>query len=195
VSAILQVPRAEEFLQFIQRELPEKIARHSESVADMMLEIAETQGFSDEDAVTAGLLHDLCKTWNGERLIDAAEQYEIPVTDAQRHKPNLLHGPVAAARGKKELDVASEPALDAICWHTTGREGLGPVGLALFVADFSEPLRAHPEAAEARQVLAQDGFLAALCFVAERKLAHLKGKPFMDPTTQAFARWLRDNHR
>ncbi len=67
------------------------------------------------------------------------------------------------------------------------------LGLALYFADYSEPLREHAEAGEARAVFAARGLMAAVRFVAEQKLAYLRTKPSIDPTTEAFHAWLHED--
>ena len=52
----------------------------------------------------------------------------------------LLHGPAAAARLADD-GVDDAELLDALRYHTLGHENLGPVGRALFAADFLEPGR------------------------------------------------------
>lgn len=52
----------------------------------------------------------------------------------------LLHGP-AAAEQLRRAGVDDEPLLDAIAFHTLGDAGFGPLGRALYAADFLEPGR------------------------------------------------------
>lgn len=53
----------------------------------------------------------------------------------------LLHGPAAAERLRIE-GVLDGELLAAIAYHTVGDEGFGPLGRALYAADFLEPGRA-----------------------------------------------------
>ena len=154
-----------------------------------MLSAAEAAGISGEQAVTAALLHDLCKAMKPEALAERAKSYGITQF---LDLPNLLHGPVAAEECRRELGVRDEEVIDAIRWHTTGRAEWGRVGQTLFYADFSEPRRPHPQAAEARRILAERGFDAALRYVVEQKFHYLKKKNFTpDPNSQAFEEWVK----
>lgn len=189
---ILDVPDAERYLRVVQRRLPEKTARHSVSTAIWMGTIAEGLGHDRDSFVVAGLLHDIGKKYKGPALLARAQLYGLPLTDLQRSKPKLLHGPVAAEECVRDLGVHDEAVYEAIYWHTTGRPELGTVGLVLYYADFSEPLRERDEAAQARKVLEQEGFWTALCFVADRKLAYVRLKPPVDPMSEAFHSWLSE---
>jgi len=188
--ALLKTARAEEFLELIHARLPKKTLRHSVSVAEFMASFATEAGITEEQAETAGVLHDYSKGSTGEELLEAAESYGIEVSKVQRSAPGLLHGPVAAEACRRTLGVTDPAIYDAIYWHTTGRRGLGRLGLALYVADFAEPLRERPEAEEARAILAADGFYEALRYVADRKLKHIRTKALVDPVSEDFHAWL-----
>ena len=188
----LPAARADEYLALLAQRLPGKTLRHCLSVAKHMITFADAAGIDPEQAVTAGLLHDLCKAMQGPDLIRAAEGYEIAVTPLHRKSPTLLHGPVAAEECRRDLGLEDAEVYDAIYWHTTGKADWSRVGLALYVADFSEPLRTMPEAAEARALLAREGFEAALRFVAATKVAYVRERFTLDPDTEAFAEWVRE---
>jgi len=172
----------------LRERLPEKTYKHTLSVARTMLGAADAAGITTEQAVTAGLLHDLCKAMKPEALAEKAMGYGITqFLDV----PNLLHGPVAAEECHRELGVRDEDVIDAIRWHTTGRAEFSRVGQALFYADFSEPRRPHPQAAEARRILQERGFDAALRYVVEQKFHYVKKKFTPDPNSQAFEEWVK----
>jgi len=190
MAPLLQTDRAEEFVRLLRKRLRGKTVNHSISAARFMASYATKAGITPDQAVTTGLLHDLCKDMAGDALIAAAEGYGIEVSAIQRLKPKLLHGPVAAEECRRSHLVDDEAVYEAIYWHTTGRPGFGKVGLALYLADFAEPLRKIPEAAEARSMLDAEGFHKALLFASKAKLDHLHTKGVHDPTTGRFQAWL-----
>lgn len=189
-----EIARMEEFTALLRDRLPDKTLRHSLSVAEFMASVAERAGVEHERAVTAGLLHDLCKTMKPDALLERARAYGLEISELQQKKPNLLHGPVAAEETRRVLGVADDEVYDAIRWHTTGRPKWGRLGMALYIADFSEPLRDFPEADEARRILLEHGFDAALCYVAEERWKHVQTLPHVDPTTKAFVSWLHSDN-
>ncbi len=191
----LEIPRATEYLQWLEERLSEKTLRHTLSVAGTMRALAGKAGIERVPAITAGLLHDCCKNMTPDALLATAESYGIPIHDLQRRTPKLLHGPVAAEEVKRQLGVDDEDVYEAIYWHTTGRPGLGRVGQALYLADFCEPFRAIPEATECRRILETHGFDAALLYAARNIVAHVREKHDMDPTTEAFLEWLESEER
>lgn len=179
----------------VRQRLPEKTAAHSESVADYMEYLARKIEIPVGAAVQAGLLHDIAKALPDETLLEKAREWEIALTPSRLVKPNLLHGPVGAEWCRRKLDIRDEAVLEAIAWHTTGRPGLGKIGLALYLADFAESLRCHAEAEEARHVFEREGFLAAVRFTAARKLAYVRTRPPVDETTESFHAWLQEPER
>lgn len=83
----------------------------------------------------AGLLHDALRDEDQEVL-----RTMLPPTF--RELPGkILHGPGAAHRLREE-GVGDEELLHAITYHTLGSPAFGPLGMALFAADFLEPGRA-----------------------------------------------------
>jgi len=184
------MPRAKEFIKLLREKVSDETARHCVFTAEFMSSFAEAAGIEHDQAITAGLLHDLAKDRDDNALLAAAQTYGIAVTEAQRCKPGLVHGAVGAEECRRTLGITDEAVLEAITWHTTGRPGLGKVGQALFLADFAEPSRVIPAAAEAREILRQEGFRSALLFVARSKAGHVRGQPCADPLTAAFEAWL-----
>ncbi len=186
----LKIPRAGEFTSLLEASLPEKTFLHTMSTARYMAELSARLSISYEDAVGAGLLHDLKKGIGKDELLHEAEAYGIELTPAQRENPKLLHGPVAAEHCRSTLGIASEAVYEAIYWHTTGRPGLGLMGLALYFADYAEPLRKRPEAEHAREMCESHGFYPALYFVATQKTQYVRNHTTVDPISEAFYAWI-----
>jgi len=193
---IMQAPRAKEFVSLLRERVCEKRASHCIFTAEFLASFAEKAGVPHDKAVTAGLLHDMCKDLDDNEMLAKAEEYGIEVSDLQRKKPGLLHGPLAAEEAKRKLGIDDEEIYEAIYWHATGRPGLCVLGQALYVADFSEPLRVFPEAKLGRDILQKEGFLDALRFVAHAKIGLLQKKAlFVDPISEEFRDWLEANYQ
>jgi len=187
----MQAPRAKEFLQLLRSRVSDKRASHCIFTAEFLSSFAEKAGIPHDKAVTAGLLHDLWKDADGNLLLDKAHEFGIEITELHRKKPSLLHGPVAAEDARRNLGIKDDDIYEAIRWHATGRPGLCVLGQALYLADFSEPLRAFPEAKEGRELLRVEGFLRALKYVARAKIDHIRNKAqIVDPISEAFCEWL-----
>ncbi len=184
------LPPHDEILAAVRERLSEKRMRHVLSVAEWAERIAGMAKVAAGRAVTAALLHDLCRRLDAEAMLEQAAACGIPIEAWHRQKPGLLHGPLAAEEGRRSFGVNDADVYEAIYWHTTGKAGLRRVGQVLYVADFCEPLRGYPEAGETRELLDRAGFEASLRFVARAKLRILSGNAVADPNTAAFCQWL-----
>jgi predicted HD superfamily hydrolase involved in NAD metabolism len=178
------------YLARLRETLPEKRLSHCIFTAEYLSSYAESIGVEHDEAVAAGLLHDLCRDMGKSDLLAAARALRVPVSDEALKKPVLLHGPVAAERCRSEFGI-SDAVYEAIYWHTTGRPGLGTLGQGLCLADFAEPMRKFPEAAEARDILRKSGFAAAILYVAEKEVEFSKKHEVADPNSMAFYLWLK----
>lgn len=187
---IVKASGAKEHVALLRRRLPEEKAQHCIFVAEFVSSFAEKVGVDHDLAVTAGLLHDLCRTLENEEMLRRARAYGVAIREWHEAKPNLLHGPVAAAEVRNELGLDDPDLFDAIFWHTTGRPGFSRLGQALYVADFAEPTRDYPEAARTREILRREGFEAALRYAAETRLMFHRKKAVLDPTSAAFLDWV-----
>lgn len=182
--------RHSKYYDYVRQRLPRSKFRHCISTAEFMAALAVSLRIDIDQAVTAGLLHDLCRAHKAPEMLRKAQDYGLPISAFARKKPNLLHGPLAAEECRRVLGVQDPAIYEAIYWHTTGRPGLDLLGQALYFADFAEPTRTYPEAEEARRRLKQEGFHPALCWVAQTKIGFLLKKHVTDPITEEFRRWL-----
>jgi len=132
--------------------LSDKRYAHTLRVAESAERLAKLHGLSPERARLAGLLHDTAREIGKEELLRVAEEDGLPVGDFERERPILLHGPVAAELAKEDLGMEDGEILDAVRAHTTGEPGMGPLALALFVADKIEPGREQPGVEELRKL-------------------------------------------
>jgi predicted HD superfamily hydrolase involved in NAD metabolism len=188
---IVDTPRYKEFVHVLRRDLAPAKVSHSIFVAEYLASFAGTIGLDHDQAVTAGLLHDLCRTLDNATMLSRAGAYGLPISEEQRAHPNLLHGPLAAEVCRRELGIEDPAIYEAIYWHTTGKPGLCRLGQALCVADFAEPARRYAEAAQARDLLRKEGFDEALYFVAQQKLAFVHKKQLPSPMAEGFFLWVQ----
>jgi predicted HD superfamily hydrolase involved in NAD metabolism len=108
-----------------------------------------------EQAYLAGLLHDWGRGLDGPALLREARARGLEVEPVALGRPvELLHAPVGAAL-LAERGVA--PAVvEAVALHTVGEAGMSPLASLIYVADYCEPGRSHPGAAEVRALAWRD---------------------------------------
>jgi len=137
---------------YARERLSDKRYAHTMRVAETIERLAKLHGLDPERARLAGLLHDTAREVGKEELLRAAEEDGLPVGVFERERPILLHGPVAAKLAREDLGVEDVVILDAVRAHTTGEPGMGPLALALFVADKIEPGREQPGVEDLREL-------------------------------------------
>ncbi len=137
------------------------------------------------DAQIAGLLHDCAKCLTDEKRVSICEKHQIPMTDIERRNPFLLHAKVGEFLAKEKYGITNPDILNAIRFHTTGRENMSLLERIVFVADYIEPGRRQaPNLAEIRQLAFTD-LDTAMLKILEDTLSYLKATGGeLDPMTE-----------
>lgn len=137
------------------------------------------------DAQIAGLLHDCAKCLTDEKRVSICEKHQISMTDIERRNPFLLHAKVGEFLAKEKYGITNPDILNAIRFHTTGRENMSLLERIVFVADYIEPGRRQaPNLAEIRQLAFTD-LDTAMLKILEDTLSYLKATGGeLDPMTE-----------
>ena len=112
---------------------------HVQRVAILTETIARANDFSEDEiraASLAAVLHDAARDLPPERMFELAP----PGNDTERRHPLTLHGRAGRALAHS-WGVSDERVLAAIEGHVFGVEPSDRIGMALYVADVSEPGR------------------------------------------------------
>ena len=156
---------------FARERLSAKRYGHTLRVAETAEKLARLHGLDPGRARLAALLHDAARERSSGEFLDLARTWNLPFGEPERENPKLLHGPVAAEMARRDLGVGDEEVLDAVREHTTGRPGMGPLSLVLFVADKIEPARDYPSVGRLR-LLAREDLRGAAAESLRRSIAH-----------------------
>ena len=143
-------------IQKIKKELPKILDRkryeHSLRVEETAVSLAGHYKADVAKARLAGLLHDLGKKVKG--------------------KPKLLHAALSAEMAKDKFGVLDEEVLNAIRFHTQGRENMTLLEKIIYLSDHIEPGRVYPEVQKVRK-LAYENLDQAIVASANAMLRHL----------------------
>lgn len=165
---------------------------HTLRVAATAEDLARTHGLDPNRARLAALVHDAAREMEPQDFLNLADEWGLPVGEPERESPKLLHGPVAAELARRELGVEDEGVLRAVREHTTGRPGMGPLSLALYVADKIEPARDYPSVERLRR-LAREDLRGAAAESLRRSIGHNeeRGRP-THPASFETLEWLQE---
>ena len=134
--------------------LDEERLQHTQGVVKMAVMLAHRYGVEEEKARIAAWGHDLFRRENYEKLCCMCREWGMKRPE-NYPTTGLLHGPAAAAffisKGMVDREI-----LDAIHYHTVGRDGMGPLEQILFVADKCEESRNYPGVEELRALAEVD---------------------------------------
>jgi HD superfamily phosphohydrolase YqeK len=124
----------------------------------------EGELYSIDLACTA---HDLAAMVPLRQIIEVAEQFNVPLSDADRAIPQVVHGPVAAAVLAQKLGVTDENLLNAVRHHTTLRAHAPPLEQLVFIADkiAHDPTARHTGFHPALLAAQNTASLPELCFI------------------------------
>lgn len=125
----------------IEKVQTEKRFEHTVSVEYTAAALAMRYQESLLNARIAGILHDCAKCLGDEELISICKKNKLPLSDFEKKNPFLLHGRVGAFLAKTKYDIDDEDILNAVSFHTTGRENMSMLEKIIFVADYIEPGR------------------------------------------------------
>ena len=141
---------------------------HVESVAEAIGKVARAWTPDRRAAAQrAAWLHDAWRNATVEQSVAAIRSArEDPDPWALRHAPVLLHAQAAAAWAPTATGEADPEVLLAVRHHPTGHPDWGPVGRALYVADFCEPTRAFAAALHTDSLLERAAGSESLASVA-----------------------------
>ncbi len=147
---------------------PERYA-HILRVAELAAEIAKANHLDVEKTYLAAILHDSARDLSSEHLLKAAP----PNNEVERNHPLALHGRV----GRKVAHgwgIRDKEVLEAIEGHVYGVKPNQPIGMAVYVADVSEPGRGVNQ--EIRELALEGYLLEAYRQAVVCKVHYLQGK-------------------
>ena len=177
---------------FARERLSEKRYGHTVRVADTAESLARKHGLDPAQTRLTALLHDAARETEPDEFLRLAKEWNLSVGEPERQSPKLLHGPVAAELARRELGVADEEVLAAIRVHTIGAAEMGPLALALYVADKIEPARDYPSVGKIRDLASSD-LREAAAESLRRVIAHNEGRGrSVHPASRAMLEWLEE---
>ena len=145
-------------LQAVLDSLSRDLFGHIQRVRVIARDLAEGHKLDRDRVDLAAAAHDIARGDSDDVLMAEALVGGVRITDADRWRPLLLHGPVGANRLRTQLSVADEAVIEAVYWHTTGLATMGPIAKVVFLADKLDLAKAsrYPHIGRVKELAADD---------------------------------------
>ena len=180
------------FYRKLRSTLSDKRLVHSLLVANTARKLARLHGVDEDQAAMAGLLHDCAKCLPLAAQQQIARESRLLLDKETLQSGNLLHGPVGAVIAEKEYGVSNPNILSSIRCHTTGKVGMLPLDMIVYLSDKIEPSRRSYPVLEEVRALAQKDLAQAMLHSLESTLDYVRSQNTTPhPLTQQVADWLK----
>ena len=130
----------EELYEIAKEKLSEKRFNHTLGVVKRAIQYAEIYNENMEKTKIAAILHDIAKEIPKEESYNMLEKYEVKLDDIEKRNFNLIHSILGAGIAKNEYGL-DDDIVNAIKYHTTGRENMSMLEKIIYLADATEPNR------------------------------------------------------
>lgn len=147
-------------MERVRNEMPEKRWQHTVGVMETAVILAQRFDVDPVKADLAAILHDVAKYWPTATMEQTIRDHQLPEQLLQYDK-ELWHAPVGAVVAERDYGIVDEDILNAIRYHTSGREQMSPLEQVVCLADYMEPGRQFPGVERIRE-LAEHDLSAAL---------------------------------
>ncbi len=165
--------RRQQILDWLAEQVPKSRVEHILRVEEMAIALAERHQVSAHKAAQAGLMHDLAKYFQPQRLLELAIANGLDVDAVFRENPRLLHADVGAIVAREEFGVNDEEVLRAIANHTLGAPGMDDLSCIIFLADTLEPGRGHSDELTHLRTLSFQNLEQAVWMACDYTVRHL----------------------
>jgi nicotinate-nucleotide adenylyltransferase len=147
---------------------------HSRNTALLAHDLCLRFGINPKVGYLAGIAHDLAKQTDSKLLIKMVKDDGLPITEIEKGKPNLLHGKAAAVLLKERFCIHNKDVLEAVAFHTSGKENMSPLAKVVYIADKVEVSRNIESAL--RKMCVNEDLDSILYAVLKKQIGKLQSK-------------------
>ena len=133
------------------KDIGEERYNHTLRVVDTAIKLARKQDIDLEKVKKAAILHDCAKFPGQINWLKMARDFDIILDNYMKYNQDLIHAPLGAKIAEVKYKIEDKEVLDAIYYHTTGRENMTLLDKIIYIADYIEPGRKFPGVDEIRK--------------------------------------------
>ena len=188
-----RLPEGPRWLGMLFEALSVKRFAHTLAVADTARRLALLHQLDPRKAEIAGLLHDCAKCLPLKEMQRIARDNQLTEDESILESGALLHSVVGAYLACTKYGCDDAEVLQAILSHTTGKPGMTPLDMAVWLADTIEPTRAPYPLLDKTRMLAGLSLEKAMITSLEGTMQHVRKKgDAVHPATVETLAWLKE---
>lgn len=130
---------------------PNRLA-HSINVANCAVKLSEIYGCDTGKAYLAGLVHDCAKYFTKDQIDSYVKKYNIKLDPLEVNNISLSHSVIGSFVIRDVFNIQDMDIINAVRYHTTGRENMSTLEKIIFMADMIEEGRNFPGVDELRKL-------------------------------------------
>lgn len=132
--------------------LPERRLKHSLNVSKCAVKLSEIYKCDKEKAEIAGLVHDCAKYFTDEQIEDSIKRFNVELDPLEVNNIALSHSVIGSYVAVGIFSIKDEEIINAIKYHTTGKENMSLLEKIIYMADLIEEDRNFPRVEELREL-------------------------------------------
>lgn len=129
---------------------------HSLRVRDTAVKLAKINNVDIKKAELAAIYHDCGKIRDDKLLLEKAREFSIAIDDYMNESHELIHAHLGAKMAEVYYGIYDIDVLNAIKYHTTGKEDMNMLEKVIYMADYIEPKRNFDGVEDIRQIAFKD---------------------------------------
>lgn len=172
--------------EYVKARLDEKRYSHTKRVVKKAKQLAKLYNAPIDKVKIGAYLHDIAKFYKVEDMAELIGNKYPEVNREVYRNGQILHGFAAAEIAERELGIEDTEILDAIRYHTVGKENMSLTAKIVYLADAIEDARDWFGVVKARK-LAEKNIDTAIIYELDKKIEYLiKKSSLIHPNTLAF---------
>lgn len=132
--------------------LPERRKKHSLNVAKCAVKLSEIYNCDSEKAYLAGMIHDCAKYFEKDQIDYYVKKFNIKLDKLEENNLALSHSLIGSYVIQEVFHIDDEDIINAVRYHTTGREDMTLLDKIIYMADLIEEDRDFPRVDELRNL-------------------------------------------
>lgn len=134
----------DEIIKILETMLKPKRLKHSINVAACAVKLSKIYGCDEDKAQLAGLIHDCAKYFDEVKTQEYVDRYNIELDPLEVGNSALSHSVIGSYVIQDVFNIKDLDIINAVRYHTTGKEDMSILEKIIFMADMIEEGRDFP---------------------------------------------------